>query len=127
MINHRSDKIFILLAGILVGAGLFIFASASLGILAKNKEVFYGIVSGQIIFGLIGGIVAFLFFSHLPYKFWKKYGFWVFVVSLALTAFVFIPGLGFEHGGAKRWIDLFGISFQPSEILKLGVVVYLAA
>lgn len=40
---------------------------------------------------------------------------------------VFVPGIGMEHGGAKRWISLGPISFQPSEFLKFGFVIYLAA
>jgi cell division protein FtsW len=40
---------------------------------------------------------------------------------------VFVPGLGFAHGGAQRWVHVFGITFQPAEFLKIGFIIYLAA
>lgn len=40
---------------------------------------------------------------------------------------VFVPGLGYEHGGARRWVDVFGLfSFQPAELLKIGFLIYFA-
>jgi len=47
--------------------------------------------------------------------------------STALSILVFIPGVGVEHGGARRWISIFGLSFQPAELLKLAFVIYAAA
>ncbi|MFC1733941.1 FtsW/RodA/SpoVE family cell cycle protein, partial [candidate division KSB1 bacterium] len=47
--------------------------------------------------------------------------------SLVATAFVFVPGFGFELNGARRWVSILGFSFQPAEFLKLGFVLYLAA
>ena len=44
-----------------------------------------------------------------------------------MTAFVFVPGVGAEYGGARRWISIFGFSFQPAEILKIAFVIYAAA
>jgi cell division protein FtsW len=44
-----------------------------------------------------------------------------------MTLLVFVPGIGIEHGGAKRWIDLKFISFQPSEFLKVAFIMYFAA
>src|SRR4030042_2064678 len=46
--------------------------------------------------------------------------------SLILMVLVFIPGLGYRHAGAQRWLDI-GVSLQPSEFLKLGFIIYLSA
>jgi cell division protein FtsW len=47
----------------------------------------------------------------------------IFVLAVGITLLVFVPGIGFEYGGATRWIHLGSVSFQPSEFLKLGVVI----
>jgi cell division protein FtsW len=65
--------------------------------------------------------------SRLEYKMWKKNAFYFLCFSLVLCVLVLIPGIGFEHGGARRWFVLAGISFQPAELLKLAFVIYYAA
>lgn len=50
-----------------------------------------------------------------------------FVGSLILTALVFVPAIGFSYNGAHRWIHILNFSFQPSELLKIGFVIYFAA
>jgi len=79
------------------------------------------------VLGLVGGGIAFYLSSRIEYKIWKRYALGFFIVSLLATLLVFIPGLGFEHGGARRWLNLGPISFQPAELLKLGFVIYWAA
>ncbi|MDD4661698.1 MAG: FtsW/RodA/SpoVE family cell cycle protein [Candidatus Pacebacteria bacterium] len=73
--------------------------------------------------GIILGIIAFL----IPLNFFKKYAFWFFVLSYLFMFTVFIPGIGINEGGASRWINLFGFSFQPSELLKITSILYLGA
>lgn len=103
------------------------FVSASLGILAKNEKVFYSVLFSQLVLGLGLGLVGMYFCLKINYKFWRKYAFFIFFGAILLTAAVFIPGLGWSHGGAKRWLQLGPISFQPVEILKFGFVIYFAA
>ncbi|KKQ20310.1 MAG: Stage V sporulation protein E [Candidatus Nomurabacteria bacterium GW2011_GWC2_36_9] len=103
------------------------FISASLGILNKNESKFYAVIFNQLIFGLIGGLVAFYFGLKIPYKFWRQYSLPLFIVSIIATTLVFVPGLGMAHGGSRRWIEFFGVSLQPVEFLKIGFVIYFAA
>ncbi len=107
--------------------GFFIFSSASLGLLAKGGDNYSNVAFSQTFFGLFLGSFALLFLSRINYKTWRKYGFYLFVLSIIMTALVFVPNLGFEHGGAKRWIHLFGLSIQPSEFLKISFIIYFAA
>ncbi len=111
----------------LVILGFFIFSSASLGVLARDEIKFSSVAFNQIFYGLFLGSLACLFTARLDYHIWKKYAFIFFAGSFLLTLMVFIPGLGLEHGGAKRWIDLGFISFQPAEFLKVAFIMYLAA
>ena len=126
MNRKKADRIFLGIITTLVLAGIFLFFSASLGILARSEDLFSSVIFTQILFGLIAGVIALLIASKIPHALLKKYSFYFFVFSVILTSLVFTK-LGFEHGGAKRWIHLFGISFQPAEFLKLSFVIYFAA
>lgn len=123
----RSDKIFLWITIALVLIGLAIFSSASLGLLAKDGASFGSVAFQQIIFGVLGGGLALVFFSNIHYRNLKKYSFYIFLLSIIMCLLVFIPSFGLEHGGAKRWLLIGPLSFQPAEFLKLGFVIYYAA
>ena len=79
------------------------------------------------ILGVVMGIFAMLFFTFFDYHLLKKYK-WVIVgVTFVLLAMVFIPGLGMESYGAKRWVSILGFSLQPSEIAKFALVIFTAS
>lgn len=125
--NNKIDRVFFGIVISLLVLGVVMFVSASLGILNKNESKFYAVIFNQLIFGLFGGLVALYFGLKIPYKFWRQYSLPLFIVSIIATALVFIPGLGFEHGGSKRWINVFGVSIQPVEFLKIGFIIYFSA
>ena len=77
--------------------------------------------------GFILGIVAMLAAGFFPYRNLKKLKWPALIVSLALLAAVFVPGLGVENYGATRWIGLGPITIQPSEIAKFGFIIFAAA
>lgn len=120
------DRYFLGIVILITIVGLFSFVSASLGILAKSESKFYGVLFNQIVLGLIGGFGGLWLTMKIPYLFWRNYAFYIFLITLALTILVFVPGLGFEHGGAQRWISIGPLSFQPAELLKIGFVIYFA-
>lgn len=122
----RADKILLIIILLLVVGGFFIFSSASLGLLARDGARFTSVAFSQITFGLIGGGIAMFVMSQIHYRTWRKYAFHIFVGCVLLTLLVFIPGIGSEYGGAKRWINLGGFSLQPAELLKIGFIIYLA-
>lgn len=121
------DKTFLTIVIILVVLGIAMFFSASLGVLARSEETFYAILINQLVLGLVGGFILFALALKVPYLFWRKHAFYIFVGSLLIMPLVFIPGLGLSHGGASRWINLGVVSFQPVEILKIAYIIYLSA
>lgn len=121
------DKPFLIGLIALIVFGFFIFSSASLGLLARNGEQYSSVAFSQTVFGLLFGTLALIATSRAPYKMYRKYSFFLFVGALIATTLVFVPGIGFEHGGAKRWLLIAGQSVQPSEFLKGAFVIYLAA
>lgn len=126
-VQKPIDTVFFSLLLSIVVVGVLIFISASLGILAKNEEKFYSVISNHIGLGLVGGLVAFYFASRIHYSFWRKNAFYILLGAIILTLLVFVPGVGYWHGGAKRWINIFGVfSFQPAEVLKIAFIIYFA-
>src|SRR5690606_36667641 len=58
---------------------------------------------------------------------WQKYSFPLFLVGMVLLALVLVPGVSHEVNGSRRWISLKVVNFQPSEFVKLSMVIYAAA
>ena len=73
--------------------------------------------------GLIVAMVAFQF----PMRSWEKMAPWLFAAALLLLVLVLIPGIGKGVNGARRWISLGIMNFQPSELAKLAVLLYAAS
>ena len=79
------------------------------------------------IFGVVIGIALMLILSFVDYHKLKKFKWALVIISAVLLVLVFVPGIGTESYGAKRWISLLGFSLQPSEIAKFALVVFCAA
>ncbi len=120
------DKIFFWLTVTLVTVGFFVFLSASFSAFG-NMDKFKGILFNQLVLGLLGGIVLLLITLRIPIELYKKYALWIYVLGLLLLVLVFVPHIGIAHGGAKRWISVFGFSLQPVEFAKYATVIYVAA
>src|SRR5438552_7711819 len=69
---------------------------------------------------LFAGMLSF----QVPVRFWQQAAPWLFVLGVALLALLLAPGLGREVNGARRWLSLGFVKLQPSEFMKLLVVVY---
>ncbi len=122
----RADGLLLITTIILVIAGGFIFSSASLGLLSRTGGNFTLIAIKQLIVLLVGLLVLVLAASW-PYKNWDRIAWPLFIFSLLLTLLVFVPGIGFASGGARRWIIIWHYTFQPAELLKFSFVVFFAA
>ena len=128
MKERKVDKFFLITVLLLIVIGIAMFVSSALGILNKNEKTFYSVLFSQLILGFGFGLVGMYFCLKINYKFWRKYALYIFLVGIILTAGVFIPQLGWSHGGAERWIKLGPLgTFQPVELLKFGFIIYFAA
>ena len=94
--------------------------------MAREGARFSSVAFSQVLFGIVGGGIGMFLTSQIYYRTWRKYAFYIFILTLLLTIAVFIPGIGFEHAGARRWIALGSFTFQPAELLKIGFIVYIA-
>jgi len=120
------DRTLLIIILTLVTIGFFIFSSASLGLLAREGARFSSVAFSQIVFGIIGGGIGMFLTSQIYYRNYRAYAFYIFLATCLLTLAVFIPGIGMDHGGARRWISIAGFSFQPAEFLKIGFIIYMA-
>ena len=123
----KADPILKGLISTFLIVGFFILASASIGITASMKLPSYYFILRQFLTGGLVGLALLIIGYRVQYKLWRPWAIWIFLLSMAVTAAVFLPGIGFSTGGASRWLSLGPLSFQPSEFLKFGFVLYLAA
>ncbi len=123
--EYPADKNLLFAFLALLILGLFFLSSASAVASYLKSGHAYHYLLGQI-FPLIIGAGLFYLFYKIDYRFWKKIASLALIVSVLLLILVFIPGLGLEIGGTNRWIKIFNFSFQPSELVKLTFLIYLA-
>ncbi len=112
---------------ILLIFGLVVLSSA--GIIEGQKKFGspYYYFYHQLLYGVLPGLLLMFLLSKIDYRFWKKISLLVLFGALFLMVLVFMPHFGFDLKGATRWLSIGGFSFQPSEVLKLSLIIYLAA
>lgn len=103
--------------------GCIMVYSASCYSAAKNYNNQYFFLIKQII-GVVLGIASMIFFYYYNHNKLKKFNLILVIICLILLCLVFIPGIGISRYGANRWINFFGISFQPSELAKFSLVLF---
>lgn len=110
---------------LLVVFGCIMVYSASYYSAGLNGGNQYRFLIKQII-GVLFGFAGLIFFMIFPYNKLKKFKWWAVLISVVLLVLVFVPVIGIENYGARRWIGAFGFSFQPSEIAKFALVLFCA-
>jgi cell division protein FtsW len=75
---------------------------------------------------LVLGFIGMMVTAHIPYDWWKRLAVPLAVATVLLLAAVLVPGIGTSIKGSRRWLRLGSLSFQPSELAKLGTIVLLA-
>lgn len=111
----------------LLALGLVMVYSASLGLVnaQTHAEVGSHLLKMQLAWCALG-LVACAVTAILDYGILKKISLLIFVVALGLAVCVFVPHLGVKLNGAHRWIRLPGATFQPSELVKIALIIVLA-
>ena len=123
------DFILIVTVFIMLSLGIVMVLSASSPSALSKDGDSYSYVKTQAGAAVIGLVFMYII-SRIDYKIYKKFDKIVYVVCLLLLLAVLIPGVRWEAGGAARWIvlrPLGNMTFQPSEIAKLGVVLFFAS
>lgn len=109
-----------------VAFGLIMVLSSSSITSYLNGAGFLGGFQRQALYALFG-LILMVFVSRRPPSFWRRWAWWLFGFGLVLQLLVFTP-LGFEVGGNRNWVRITStIGLQPSEFLKLAMIVWMAA
>ncbi|MCH7759148.1 cell division protein FtsW [Patescibacteria group bacterium] len=124
---NSPDYVLIVTFVILIILGLFVLASASYFVACEKFNDCYFYLKHQLLYGLLPGVVFFLFLSFFNFHHFKKLALPLLILTILLLIAVFIPHLGFAKGEARRWIKIGSFIFQPSEIAKLTFLIYLSA
>ncbi len=123
--RFHFDPLLVIVSASLLAIGYVMMASSSLhlGIKETGNSLHYPIrQSLHIALGLILGICVAL----TPIRVWEKSGQWLFIFGILLLIVVLVPGLGVKVNGSTRWLSIFGMRIQVSEVVKFFSVIYMA-
>ena len=127
--SNKVDYVFLFAIIILLSIGLLALSSASsyTALINQGSSNYYFV--RQLVFAIVG-VVVMLFISTIDCKSYEKYGYFIYAIALGVMLLVFVPGLGQSVNGAKRWLNLGILSFQPSELMKpalaIGIATYIS-
>ena len=121
----NSDRTLIIIVGILVMAGMLFVYSASNAISREYFGGSYHFFMMQAIWCCLG-LAVMTFTALFSYQKYQRFAWVLLVISGVLLLLVYVPGLGAKRGGGTRWIRVAGLSFQPVELAKLAIVIYIA-
>lgn len=103
--------------------GLVMVSSSSMSFGERYFSDPYWFIRRQIIWWVIS-FGFFILASKINYKVYRKFLNFIILILIGMLAMVFIPGFGVEAGGSKRWLDLWFFNIQPSEFIKLAIVIF---
>ena len=124
-LNNKFDYVLVITILLLLSLGVVMVLSASAPSSLSQNGSSYTYFFKQFIFAVIG-IIAMMFISKIDYRVYKKYYWIIYIVSVLVLLLVLVPGLGRQVNGATRWIQIGGLGFQPSEITKIGLIIFYA-
>lgn len=124
---YNTDVVLVLVTVILVAFGFLCMSSASFPEGLRKYGSGYYFIKRQFIFLILGIVVCYLS-ARFPRTSLTKIAFPLFMISLLLMACLWVPGLQSATNGSIRWIKIpkIGFRFQPSDIMKLTSLIYLA-
>lgn len=125
MHKRNIDYKLLILTLIISSFGVLMIYSASnvIGLKEYNDSLYY--FKRQFIFFIIG-IILMILMTKIDLKYLYKYSIHIFLFCFLLLILVLIPGIGKESGGARSWISIGTYQFQPSEFMKLGIILVIS-
>jgi cell division protein FtsW len=122
------DRALVWVATVLLGLGLVMVYSASIAIAEGSRgtghqSMYYLLRHG--VYVALSVAMALIVFQ-IPMRVWQRSAPYLFMLGLVLLALVLVPGIGREVNGSRRWLPLYFVNLQPSELMKLAVLVYAA-
>ncbi len=114
-----------LVCSLLIIGILMVYSSSNIWAEYKYGDNYF-FVKRQLLFIAVG-FVCMSIITYIPYNLWRQYVNPIIILSFLLLLVVLVPGVGLVRGGAQSWIGIGAFSIQPSEFMKLGIIIFLAA
>ncbi len=124
--SRRADMALVMLLVVILGVGVAMLFSASSSFSSRTWGDPLFLLKRQLLWGAVGGAAAFVV-SLTPLDALRRRMPLVVLGTLAVLLLPFVPGVGSSVLGSRRWITLFGQSFQPSELVKVVIILYMAS
>jgi cell division protein FtsW len=124
--KQRGDMFLVMLLVVILGVGMSLLFSSSWSFSARTYNDPLFLLKRQLIWAALGGAAAFLA-SLTPLDALRRWMPLVLLGTLVAVLLPFLPGLGTSVLGSRRWISMFGFTFQPSELVKVTLILYLAS
>jgi len=109
----------------LVGIGIVMVYSASSAIALEALKPEYYFLRKQAVFGMVG-VVVLVVFRHIPYKIYRPLAYPLLLTACGFLITIKVTNFGSSAGGSVRWFHVGPLSFQPSELARFALIVYLA-
>ena len=124
--KERSDMVLIMLLVVILGVGIALLLSASYSFSSRAYQDPLYLVKRQLLWAAVGGGAGFVA-SLAPLELIRRAMPWILLGTLLFALLPFVPSLGTQVLGSRRWITVFGQSFQPSEMIKVTLILYMAS
>jgi len=124
--KNAIDGILLLVTAVLIIVGIIMIFSSSAIMAHEKYRNMYFFVFRQLMWGAFG-TAAMVTGMNVDYRIWAKYSRAAMIVVLLLLASVLLPFIGHSVGGARRWLRFGGMGFQPAELAKIVIVIYMAS
>ena len=119
-----SEKSILFPVLLLSGIGIVMVYSASSAIsMESHNTVFYYMKKQALFFGI--SLIIMFVAASFPYKLYKNISYIILFTAIAMLVAVLVPALNIKAGGAHRWLNLGGFTFQPAEFAKLALIIFL--
>ena len=125
MFRRLDSVLFFLVLILLIVGVLFVFDASVAEAFQQFNDKFY-FARQQVVWAGVG-LAVMLASSYVPMRWWKHTGWVVFYFAILSLLLVLIPGVGTKIQGARRWIVLGPVRYQPAELMKMGMVLYFSA
>jgi len=121
--NQPDFWLFLTILILLAIGTMMIFSSSAASAYTNNDGNTYLFLQKQLIWVALG-LVAMFVASMVDYRLIGKYSFILFMIGIFFLAIIFIPGVGQTLNGAKRWVGVGSLTFQPSELVKITTILF---
>ncbi|WP_243767086.1 stage V sporulation protein E [Paenibacillus agricola] len=123
--RSAPDMMLLLCTVFLLAIGVVMVYSASAVLAFHEFGDWYYYLKRQFLFAVLG-IVAMVFTMNVDYGAWKKHAKILLLLCFVMVALVLIPGIGVVRGGARSWLGIGSFGIQPSEFMKIGMILFLS-